>query len=528
MRAELGPLALIAGYCFAGLGVLAALRLVRLTGRGVAAGLGLAFVVGVALVSIAEIELLVIGASVGPATFAVLIALFGGAGFAVAWRRAGSPRPSLRRRGGEGGGEGATRSRQRRSWWSRDARRRSMRRLGVDRWTAIVVIGALAIFAIVSFRWALVQPLQVWDSWSIWARKGTLLYDYGHLPTAFFTSHVYTFMHGDYPLLVPLYESSWFHAVGSANTQSLHVWFWFLFAGFLWATAYLAARVARPIVWAPLVGLVAVTPAIWNQLMTMYADVPMGLFLMLGVLCLGIWLTGRRPRDLALSAILLAAAASTKNEGLTAVVSVLVVAAVFAIVTAPRELSRLRALRPIGLAIAGVALALLPWRLWVSAHHIKVEIEASKGLKPSYLSAHSGRIEPAFNALFSEVANQGNWAYLLPIAIALLIAALTVPRLRSIAGFYGLATFGAGLLVLWAYVISPAELNWLIITSASRTVVGPMMIAIAGSFHLAGALMRDVKRIAPSAARERNDRRGAHAQAPKRARTRRAPSASSR
>jgi hypothetical protein len=523
MRAELGPFALIAGYCFAGLGVLAALRLVRMSGRGVAAGLGLAFVVGVALISLMEIWLLSFGASIGIAALAVLAALIGGGGFVVAWRRAGSPRPSLRR----SDGEGAPRTRASASRWSAARARRSMRRLGADRWTAIVVIGALAIFAVLSFRWALVQPLQVWDSWSIWARKGTLLYDYGHIPTAFFTSQSNILPHPDYPLLVPVYESSWFHAVGAANTQNLHVWFWFLFAGFLWATAYLASRVARPLAWAPLVGLIAVTPAIWNQLMTMYADVPMGLFLMLGVLSLGIWLTGRRPRDLALSAILLAAAASTKNEGLTAVVSVLVVAVVFALVMAPQELSRLRALRPLGFAIAGVVAALAPWRLWLSAHHIEGEMPVSKALSPSFLLSHTGRIGPSFNALFSEVANQGSWAYLLPIAIALLIAGLATPRLRSIAGFYGLATVGAGVLILWAYEVTPRELNWLIFTSASRTVVGPMMVAIAGTFHLAGALTRNLQRTAPSASRER-DRRGTRAQAPRRARTRRAPSASSR
>jgi hypothetical protein len=523
VQADLGPLGLIVGYCFAGLGVLAALRLVRLQARGIAAGLGLAFMVGVALVSIAEIDLLVIGGSAGIAAVVALMALIGAGGFAVTWWRAGLPRPSL----SGSGADGSTGGRSWASLWPRGRRggSKKKRKLGIDGWTAIAVIGALAIFGLLSFRWALVQPLQVWDSWSIWARKGTLLYEYGHLPTAFFTSHTYAFMHPDYPLLVPLYESSWFHAVGSANTQSLHVWFWILFAGFLWAAAFLASRVARPVVWAPLVGLVAVTPAIWNELMTMYADVPMGLYLMLGALTLGIWLVSRRSRDLALAAILLAAAASTKDEGLTSVVSVLFAGVVFALVMKPQELSLRRAITPIALAIGGVVVALLPWRMWLTAHHIESELPISRGLQPSFLLSHTNRIGPSFNSLFSEVAHQGNWALLLPMAIALLIAALATPRLRSIAGFYGLATVGAGILILWGYVISPNEVHWLLLTSASRTVVGPMMIAVAGAFHLAGGLMREVKRVAPSLVRERRP-----AAPPQRARSRarRAPTASGR
>jgi hypothetical protein len=363
-----------------------------------------------------------------------------------------------------------------------------MREADAERWMAVGVVVALVVFAVLTYRWARVQPLQAWDSWSIWARKGTLLFDYSHLPTVFFTSRVYVFMHPDYPLLLPLYESSWFRVVGSADTQSLHAWFWVLFVAFLWATAYIASRVARPAIWAPLVGLLAVTTAIWNQLITMYADVPMGLFLMVGVLLLGLWITGRRRRDLALSMILLAAAASTKNEGLTAVASALAGALIITLGAPAPGLARRRALAPLALAIAVFAVAVAPWRLWLAAHHITGDMPVARGLEPSFLVNHANRIQPAVNALFSEVTNQGNWYYLLPIGLALVIAGFATRGLRSIAAFYGLAMFGASVMVLWAYVINPNELSWLIATSSNRTVVGPMLIAVAGTFHLAGAL----------------------------------------
>ena len=358
-----------------------------------------------------------------------------------------------------------------------------------ERWMAAGVVVALAVFAVLTYRWARVQPLQAWDSWSIWARKGTLLFDYSHIPTVFFTSQVYAFMHPDYPLLLPLYESSWFRVVGSADTQSLHAWFWVLFVAFLWAAAFVASRVTRPAIWAPLVGLLAVTPAIWSQLITMYADVPMGLFLMVGVLSLGLWITGQRRRDLALSMILLAAAASTKNEGLTAVVSTLAVALIVTLVTPAPGLARRRAVVSLLVAIVAFAVMIAPWRLWLAVHHITGDMPVARGLEPSFLLEHTARIQPAVNALFSEVTNQSNWYYLLPMGLALVVAGLTTRRLRRIAVFYGLAILGAFIMVLWGYVINPNGIGWLIATSASRTVVGPMLIAVAGTFHLAGALL---------------------------------------
>ncbi len=484
MRAELGPIVLIGGYCFAGLGILAALRFIDLSFASMAAALGLAFLVGVAVVLLAGIALLCVGVSVDIETLGALAVLIGLSGLGDAWRRAGRSR--LRR------------PRLRRPSWTRTRTRASThlakavvygRRLDAERWAAASVVVALAVFAVLTYRWALVQPLQVWDSWSIWARKATLLFDYGHLPTAFFTAPAYAFMHPDYPLLLPLYELTWFRVVGSADTQSLHAWFWVLFVAFLWATAYLASRVARPAIWAPLVGLLAVIPAIRDQLMTMYADVPMGLFLMVGVLSLGLWVTARRRRDLALSMILLGAAASTKNEGLTAAVSALAVALIITLVIAVPGLQRRRAVAPLLVGIAAFVIMVAPWRLWLAAHHITDEMPIVRGLEPSFLLKHADRIRPATDALFSEVTNQGNWYYLLPIAIALVIAGLATRGLRRIAAFYGLATIGAAVMVLWAYVINPNELSWLIATSSSRTVVGPMLIAAAGTVHLAGALL---------------------------------------
>jgi hypothetical protein len=477
MRAELGPIALIGGYCFAGLGVLASLRFIRLSIGSVVAALGLAFMVGVAVVLLSGIALLCVGAPVNIEVLGSLMALIGLGGFGFAWWQASWRRPSWARI---------------RLWPLMQPIRQAVfvvRGADAEHRVAAGVLIVLSVFSVLTYRWARVQPLEAWDAWAIWARKGTLLLDYSHLPTAFFTSPVYAFMHQDYPLLLPLYEASWFRVIGSADTQSLHAWFWVLFVAFLWATAYVSSRVVRPAIWAPLVGLLAVTPEVWTQLMTMYADVPMGLYLMIGVLLLGLWITGQRRRDLVLSMVLLAAAASTKNEGVTAVVSTFAVALIVTLVAPAPGLARRRALVPLLAAIAAFAGMVAPWRLWLAVHHIKGDMPVARGFEPSFLLEHTGRIQPTVNALFSEVTAQSNWYYLLPMGLALVVAGLATPGLRRIAVFYGLATLGAFIMVLWGYVINPNGLGWLIATSASRTVVGPMLIAVAGTFHLAGALL---------------------------------------
>lgn len=480
MRADLAPIGLTAGYCFAGLGVLAALRYIHLSIRNILATLGLAFFVGVAVVLLCAIALLCAGAPVNLATLGVLAILIGMGGLAAGWRQTALTRPRLP------------------SWQriqslvsARTSRTgaSAVRRAGAECWLAGGVVVALTIFAVLTYRWAQLQPLQAWDSWSIWARKAILLTEYDHLPTVFLTSPAYAFAHSDYPLLIPLYESSWFRAIGNSDTQSLHVWFWILFVAFLWSTAYVASRVVRPVIWAPIVGLVAVIPAIRTQLMTMYADVPMGLFLMLGVLLLGLWLARKRRRDLGLSVILLAAAASTKNEGLTAATSAWAAILIVTLVAPQSPATRLKAVTPLLVATVAFAALIAPWRLWQFAHHITSEIPVGHGLNPSFLLERTDRIQPTVHAMFAEVTNQGNWYYVLPIGLALIIAGLATSDVRRIAAFYGLATLTAATTVLWAYIISGAEITWLITTSADRTVVGPMMILTAGIIHIAGALL---------------------------------------
>lgn len=457
-------------FVFAGAGVLAA---VGWHTHGPLRTIGvivLAYVAGLAATMLVAIALLCAGIPMHISVFAVVSVLVGTGGIGIrAWRE-------------------RARWRLARLLLRTGLRMQSPGTWTVERWLAGAVGVILLAYVVLGYGWAKTMPLNAWDAWSIWARKGTILLDYGTLPTAFFGSHSYAFMHPDYPLLVPTLESIWFRLVGGADTQSLHVQFWLLFVTSVGAAAYLAARVTPVAIWAPLIGFIAVLPAATSQLMTLYADIPMALFLMLGVLLLGLWIEDHRGSLLSLAALFLAAAANTKNEGLTAAVCALVVAF---LITAARPVPRRRNadLRALVIACAAFAAAVAPWRLWLAVHHIGGDMPVGKGLDPSYLASRSGRISPTLTALYAQISDQGVWHYLLPLGVSAVLACLIVRETRRLAAFYALTGVGILATVLWGYTINPNRIGWLAATSATRTVDGLMFVAIAALLHLTGATL---------------------------------------
>jgi hypothetical protein len=355
----------------------------------------------------------------------------------------------------------------------------------VERWIAVATLAALGVYAVLGYRAAVVHPLDGWDSWSIWSRKGTMLLQSGSLPTAFLTSPDYGFMHPDYPMLLPLFESVWFRAVGGPDTQALHGQFWIFFIASLWAGGYLASRVTRPALWAPVIALVAVTPGVTSQLLQLYADIPMALFLALGALSAGLWLRDREPAYLVIGTLLLAAAANTKNEGLSAAVAVTVLALVLSL---SRALGRRVLIAPAA-ALAGLVALVAPWRLWLGAHDIRGDMPVGQGLSPSYLHERTERVWPSIKAIGAQLSDQGRWNYLLPLALGLVIVCLATGVARRAAAFYGLAGLAAFATLVWAYWISPQDLNWHLSTSVDRTVDGMVFLGVAALLQLGGALV---------------------------------------
>jgi hypothetical protein len=461
VRADLAPLALNAAYLVVGYGVLAACN--SLPGRWSTrvAAAGLAFLLGVAAVLLVTIAAVSLGISIDLGAMCLLFAATAAAAWATAWRRKPAARAVSKPR----------------EWRPPIGR--------AERWIAVAIVAAIGAYAIYGFAAAWVDPTVGWDSAQIWTRKALLFLEYGG-PTHDFESPYYGYAQPGYPILLPLFDSFFFRASGTTSIQSLHGEFWIMFIAFVWAAGYTASRVSRPIVWAPIVGAIAVTPGLADGILTLQADVPMALFLGLGTLQAGIWLSGRRGGDLALAIVLLGAAANTKNEGLPAAVLVLAIA----LCAAALDRNRPGLLRVALFAGGGLAAAVLPWRIWVAVHTsltTSVDVDASKAVDPAFLVAHADRAWLALTAMAHQLSESALWLFLLPLALGIAVFVFVTGRDRLVSAFY-LAVGVSSLLAIlvWGYVVNRVEIHSLIYSTERRTVMPLLLIAAAALLHLTG------------------------------------------
>ena len=272
-----------------GLGILTALGVTRASSTMLPA-VGLAYVVGLAAIGLPTLVLLSAGVTVNLLTVALVALAVGAIAWIAGLRRAAAPT--------------GARDRERPEWTR------------LDRAAVIAFLAGLVAVAIVGGMAASVTPLSHWDAWSIWGRKAVLLTHWTTLPVSFFKHSSSGMQSPDYPLLLPLIESVHLRLVGTTSLRPAQLELWLLAIGSAGALAYLGARLTRPLVWAPVVLCTVVAPGLYRNLVGGYADAAMAAFLGPGVLLLGIWLRSPRARTLALATLLLAAAASTKDEGL--------------------------------------------------------------------------------------------------------------------------------------------------------------------------------------------------------------------
>ena len=349
---------------------------------------GVAYLLGVACVAVPATWLLVLGASVRPPEVlgiaAVLAAIGVGAGV-----RAGRGRPSLRRRGSR--------------------RKEPLRWLGLG--AAVLAVLYLADF----LRAARLQSVFVfseWDAWSSWTTKAKAIYDVGGLEPRLYST---LFMPG-YPILVPTLEAMGFHFMGAPDTTLLHVQFWLLLAGFVWAVAGLLRPTVPAVVLWPFVLLLLVSPQLSRLALAPQADFAMDYFFAVAGLCLALWTMQRRPWLLVVAGCLLAGAMCTKREGY------LFAAAVLAATLAVTWRGRRSAWPRLVATGAAAALATLPWQLWRSSHHLPDQLQGTTS------GALRDRLGPAASSTAQILLGHHFWLLAVPLGLAAAGAALAFGR----------------------------------------------------------------------------------------------------
>ncbi|HXF98266.1 MAG TPA: hypothetical protein VNJ46_06600 [Gaiellaceae bacterium] len=418
----------------AGIGVLAALGVAG-TPVEVARRLGLAPLAGMALAGVLGALLAFAGARLG---LPGLVALAAGALALGGARLARRPRgTSPTRRPGRPGA-------------------RELAVLAV----AAATILAVWVAAIAGIR---DRPLAEWDGWAMWGMKARALALLGADP-AVFASPAYAHLHLEYPLLLPALHSLPLQAAeGYQSNTVLLSCLAIGLAGIAALWTGLAGRV-RPVLLLPFLAAYVAAPAFFVQLATGYADVPLAVFLSVGVACAARWLARDRSAWLALATLFLAAAALSKNEGL------LFAAAAYTGLLAAGS-GRRRAV----LASAGaVALACLPWRVFVEVHDLEApDYRLADSLRLGWVLGRLDRAWTAGQELVDAAVEPRRFGLLLALGVGAVAvaAALGARRLALFGGtFFALSSAG----LLWVYVLTPYDLRYYLFTNAERVIVAPI------------------------------------------------------
>jgi hypothetical protein len=417
--ALLGANALI--FC-AGLGLLPLLGIAR-SWRELLARSGLGYLCGLVLAGVVAANLALVRVSFGWLGLALLAAISLALGL---WRLRGTARPTLRRAG----------------------------------WLALAAVAALVALLVEYGRAFAVAPLNRYDAWAIWALKGRALYDFGWADPLVFAGHEYRFANLDYPLWLPSLEALDFHAMGAFDTRLLHLQFLlFLLAGLAALAALLRDRVPPLLLWPSLLAI-ALAPAVFDQLLTAYADVPLALVFAVGVAAAGRWVITNERWSLAVATLCFAGAVLTKNEGS------LFVAAVFLGLLAAAY-SRWRAL---AVAAAVDVLVLVPWKIYVRIYDLH---DINYSLTDTFDFGHVGGrlgVGPiAFRTLGGEMIDPLAWGLLVPLFVVLVAAALAT-GLRALPLYALIWTIVSWLGLSWIYVVTHFEYSAYLDSTKARVI----------------------------------------------------------
>jgi hypothetical protein len=386
-----------------GLAVLWALGAVERIGELVRLA-GLGYLVGIAGLGVLATWLLVAGAPVSaPVVGGVAVGVFAAA--LIAGRAAGRSAPSLRR--------------------LPEASSEPLRVVGLG------LAAAGCLYLADFFRAARLQTqfsYAEWDVWSSWTTKAKIFYFDGGLdPHAYLT----TFLPG-YPILVPALSAMAFSFMGSADTTTLHVQYWLLLAGFVFAIAgLLRPRVPHVLIW-PFMLLLLATPQLNRLGIAPQADVVLDELVAGAGLCLALWLLERRVWLLPAAGILLAAAMSTKREGYLFPAAVVVGAAAGSAKDWRGAWPRLAA------TFLPAALATLPWVFWRQSNHVPNDLHGSNW------GAFAHRFAPAAGSVARIVLWTDFWLVLVPLGIVAACGALVLAPGRRGPSVLFLVTLGLG------------------------------------------------------------------------------------
>jgi hypothetical protein len=339
-------------------------------------------------------------------------------------------------------------------------------RIGNGSFAARLLGLVMAVLLVYALRTFATRPLLEWDSWVVWMSKARLLYENPSAAPAALRSGSYG--QAPYPLGLPTLEALGFSAMGRFDGTVIGVQFLLLAMAFPLALWSLLRARARSWMVALTSLVIVCAPQILFQLLTRYADVPLGLFVGLGLAAGAGWAVSRRSERWLLGAFALfvGMAGIMKSEGFLFALAACVALAATTLLAR----NRARAVEA-AIAIGGVLAIALPWQLYCAAYGLSTQdYDLGNMVRPSYLRAHADRLRPTVSELWTQLTNVQSWGLLTWVILLALVAGALAARWRllAFAGVWLVLAVGGLLMTYWISVL-PVESH--LTNTSNRTIV---------------------------------------------------------
>ncbi|MBN2453513.1 MAG: glycosyltransferase family 39 protein [Candidatus Omnitrophica bacterium] len=341
-----------------------------------------------------------------------------------------------------------------------------------------------------AFFRALIRPIEAYDAVAIYAIKSKIFFLAKAIPETYFPSLVHGFPHPDYPLNIPLAETFIYMAMGSMNDQLVKIIFPLFFVGILVALYFAIRRFASRAYALLFTFIIATIPQFNAYATNAYQELPLAFYCFTGSVFLFRWLERRDDfRYLALSAVMAALSAWTKNEGaMYCVINASIV--LWASLTARvRKGGSNKPVYAAALYAFIIVLIILPWAFIKRKYGIINDEINLANLNPLYMVRQLHKLGPILYELQKQLFGPKKWLILWPAVIA--VAALKYKELfKGVTGYITASLVLAFCGYIVFYMISYVDVVFFASKTWSRFLLHLLPLTI---LWLACLLKEDIK-----------------------------------
>lgn len=345
-----------------------------------------------------------------------------------------------------------------------------------DKHTIFQLLGIVIIYFLLLSP-IITEPLSAWDARSIWFFHAKMIFLARSIGlSAGWQNTTVLFSHADYPIMVPTLAAQIAYLFGFWNEYlpKLSLLFVF-FPAFIWLSTFLKRSFS--FVFLILVLPFYFFPWIWNG----YMDGLLAFYFAISMLLIGRFLLNRQFYDLACSIVCLIFIINIKNEGTLAFLAgmtILLFVAFF-------NRNRMNTNKRFSWKFIPITLfSILPYIIWqIYKNQWALSNDLQIGSQTSISRLLTRLADGSFQLILTSIFGQLKPLLMMLGLIFIVMIIWKVPyNSTSIPAFIAALIYCAGIFII--YLITPADLNWHLITSVNRTMLSVNSCLIVGSYWL--------------------------------------------